>query len=96
MPSFRDILNTLSIAAGTYNKVTFMNTSNSMAWIHLVIFLKDRAIDILMLSLCVKGDKGKGLIRWVISSSFGDGEGICDITLWRLTREFLTDISGRG
>lgn len=48
------------------------------------------------ISMGVRGGKGKGL-RWITSSSFGDGEGIWDIILLMLTREFLTDyILGRG
>lgn len=36
-------------------KVTFINTSIGVAWIHLAIFLKDHVIHIPVLSICLRG-----------------------------------------
>ena len=58
--------------------------------------LKDHAIYTPMLSMYMRRGKDKGLISWITSTSFGDGEGTCDI-LSMLTRKFLSDyISGNG
>lgn len=44
---------------------------SSVAWIHLVSVLRDRVRDIPMLSLGMREDKDKGLLRWVTSLSLG-------------------------
>ena len=63
----------------------------------LVSVLQDHAIHILALPLGVRVGDGKGLMRWVTSPAFGDGEDTGDIILSMLPRKFLTDdISGRG
>lgn len=68
--------------------------SGNMEWIHLVSVLRDHALHIPTLSLCMTEGQEKGL-RGITSSSFGDEEGIWDIIFSMLIRKFLTHcISG--
>lgn len=44
----------------------------------------------------MRGGEDQGLIRWVTLPSFGDGKGMCDISLSRLTRKLLTGFLGEA